>query len=636
MSLSTFSGLYIAKSGIQASRAGLQVTGQNMTNVNTEGYTRQTVDFYSLPSAQGNMRIAGANLQVGEGVICPTTSQYRDPYLDIRYREKNTAAGTAEAKMEALSDLVNVFDETVNKGIFSQIGNFISEIQTHTQTATDSSLENTVKTSSGLLANAFNYAAQKLENARSSVENSLAAEVTNVNNLLKSIASYNKQIRGMELSGSSALEIKDKLNTAIDELSRCLNIRVEQGTEAAGVTTVSTLTISLVNDDGTTQVLVDRGNYNQIVATQDPATGDYAISVTSPMSANILLDKIASLNQQIQTEFKNGNTPTKLINQRNSYLEELKNYANISYSSTLTATSLASDYDVSLVLSDPTQTAPLITNTLNGTNIDVARNQLATDIDDTTGAVYLYVVDPANNKILVAADTSKITSTHFSSGTIGGYCTVLNDEGEFDGTEFRGIGYYQKILDKLANEFASVMNTMNSTSETIIDKPLFASSDKSGTITAANICISDEWQNATSAYLTTTKTSTVTGTSGISSDSNNLLAMVDALSKEIVFTTDPNNDSSGRVLFKTSIKSYMATVNNTVLALQKEDVQREKDTADTELDTTETERASVSSVDINEEGINLIKYNQAFSASSRFMTVINEMLETLINEMGIV
>jgi flagellar hook-associated protein FlgK len=627
MSLSTFSGLYIAKTGIQASRAGLQITGQNMTNVNTEGYTKQTVDTYSLASAQGNMRIAGANLQIGEGVTCPKTSQCRDPYLDIRYREKNTEAGGATAKRDTLSDIEDVFDETVKQGINTRLADLISQIQTYSQTPTDTSLENTVKTSSSLLANAFNYAAKKLEDARSSTEYSLNTDVLNVNDLLRSIASYNQQIRSAELSGSSALEIKDKLNTAIDELSNCLNIHVEQTTESAGVTTVSRLSISLVNDDGSTQMLVDGGDYNQLVATKNNA-GEYTISLSSPLSANILLKKISSLNQQIQAEFTQGNTPTDLINQRTSYLNELQKYVDIDCKTSLDNTSTANDYDVSLVLSDSSKTS-LISGTVF--------NQLATDIDDTTGAVQLYIVDSANNKTSVSSNTSKISSTNFTTGTIGGYCTMLNDEGEFDGTEVRGIGYYQKVLDKLAYEFASIMNKQNSTDSAGTNKPLFESFDPANpTITAANISISNSWENATSAYLTTTKTSTVTGTSANSSDSSNLLSMINALSQEISFTTDVNNATTGKALFKSSVKSYMSTVTNSILALQVKDIQRAKDTADAELDTTETERASVSSVDINEEGINLIKYNQAFSASSRFMTAINEMLETLIDEMGIV
>ncbi len=516
MSLSTFSGLYIAKSGVQASRAGLQITGQNMTNVNTEGYTKQTVDTYSLEPAQGNMRIAGASLQTGEGVICTKTSQSRDPYLDIRFREKSTEAGEATAKRGTLSDIENVFDETVTEGISSRIEDFISQLQTYSQTPTDSSLENTVKTSSSLLANAFNYTAKKLEDARESAETSLTTDVSNVNDLVKSIASYNKQIRSAELSGSSALEIKDKLNTAIDELSNCMNIKVENSTEAAGVTTVSKLTISLVASDGSSHTLVDGGDYN-----------------TLSMNANHTMD----------------------------------------------------------------------------------------------------IKDSASNTVA--------SSVYITTGTIGGYCKMLNDEGEFgtavsSGTDpIRGIGYYEKMLDKLANQFAGIMNKQNSTDSAGTNKPLFESSDSSNsTITASNISVSKKWENAASAYLTTTKSESTTGTAG--TDGSNLLSMINALSQKTDFTTAADNSNSGTALFTASVNSYMSTVTNTVLALQAKDVQREKDTADSELDSTDTERASVSSVDINEEGINMIKYNQAFSASSRFMTTINEMLDTLINEMGIV
>ncbi|XOQ49346.1 MAG: hypothetical protein ACFWUM_10630 [Eubacteriales bacterium] len=59
---STFSGYYVAKSGIQAARASLQITGQNMTNVNTNGYTRQRVDCSTIGPNTSNMRYASGEI----------------------------------------------------------------------------------------------------------------------------------------------------------------------------------------------------------------------------------------------------------------------------------------------------------------------------------------------------------------------------------------------------------------------------------------------------------------------------------------------------------------------------------------------------------------------------------------------
>jgi flagellar hook-associated protein 1 FlgK len=324
------------------------------------------------------------------------------------------------------------------------------------------------------------------------------------------------------------------------------------------------------------------------------------------------------------------------MDERNACLTNLNNYIPINFNTNFTKNSNPSDYDVSLTLSDPTSPpAPLITDTINGTQFDTVCNQLATDIDSNTGVPsHLYIVDPQNNRTEAAADTSSISYTQITSGTIGGYRTMLNDEGDFDGTGVRGIGYYQNVLDTLANQFASIMNQQNSTEDS--NKPLFASSDpNNATVNASNIAISREWADSVSGWLTTTKTNSTTGTNSPSSDGLNLISMVSALSQNINFTTASGNAPTGKALFSASINTFMSTVTNTVLAPQLNNVTREKDVADSELANTDSERASVSSVDINEEGINMIRYNQAFSASSRFMSAINDMLDTLINKMGI-
>jgi flagellar hook-associated protein FlgK len=522
MSLSTFSGLFIAKRGVQSARVRLQITGQNMTNVNTEGYTKQSVDTYSISPSQGNMRLAGPSLQVGEGVSSDRTSQSRDPYLDILYRGKSSEYYQANTTYDTLTSLGKIIDETINDGICSRLSDLEAQIQTYAKTPSDTNLESTVKNSAKLLAQQFNTSAKKLTELRSNTEGSIENAVKTVNGLLDSIASYNKQIKSAELSGSSALEVKDKLNSAIDELSKYGKIKVEYGTESAGVTTVTKLKISLENDDGSTKTLVDGGDYNTLSASKNASTGDYTINWKETSSGTV-------------------------------------------------------------------------------------------------------------------------SATDFSSGTIGAYRTMLNDDGEFDNmtgtgtTTTRGIGYYQKILDKMANQFAKVMNSQNSTDSAGTNKPLFESSDSSNsTVTASNIAITKKWETA-SVYLTTTKKAPTTGSSGTTSDASNLLSMIDALAQKTSFTTDANNSpSSSTALFESSIDTYMSQVTNTVFALQAGDVKRNRETADSELSDTQQSRDSVSGVDINEEGINMIQYNQAFSASSRFMTTINEMLDTLINQMGVI
>ena len=110
--IGTFGSFTAARLGIYVSQASLNVTGNNISNINTKGYTRQRADLVSLHSA-GSARIASSfNLDIGYGVLVDTVSQLRDPFLDIRYRDEQASVGFYEAQLKGLQQISNVLDET--------------------------------------------------------------------------------------------------------------------------------------------------------------------------------------------------------------------------------------------------------------------------------------------------------------------------------------------------------------------------------------------------------------------------------------------------------------------------------------------------------------------------------------------
>jgi flagellar hook-associated protein 1 FlgK len=524
---STFSGFYVARSGIAAARANLQTTGQNMTNVNTPGYTRQRVDTYAVGSSGNNMRYSNkADLAVGEGVETGGISQLRDPYLDIRYRVENAKAGKTGTELDALNDLETVFDETKKNGINTQFTDLMKQLQSFAGTPSDSSLENIVKNSSLLLTKALNNAAQQISTIRKQQVDSLQNNsIEKVNNLLKNIAQLNSQIKSADVSQTPALELMDQRNSMLDELSQYANIEVTPKMVPVGAgRQVAELNINLVSSNGNRFNLVSDNQYNQF---------------------DLQRDSNAALKDPVTMTLK---------------------------------TSSGSD-------------------------------------------------------VFAGDGVTPLKNTDVAGGSFGGSLAMLNDKGEFTskGAE-RGIGYYESILNKLASEFAGMMNQSNSTNTAQNNKPLFAASDGSSTITAANISLSDSWNQATGPYFTVTKQDPVTGVTS-STPGDNILAIIKKFSEEKTFTTIGNNSAGGNTLFTSSINSFMAKISGT-LALQVQDVTRQDATYNATLTDIETHKTSISSVDVNEEGINLIMYNQALTASSRFMTTMDEAMDTIINNMG--
>jgi len=86
---STFLAFHVASRAMEASQATINVTGNNIANINTEGFSRQRVDINSITSSGGVQKYASPKVSTGLGAKAVGTSQVRDPFLDARFRSQN-------------------------------------------------------------------------------------------------------------------------------------------------------------------------------------------------------------------------------------------------------------------------------------------------------------------------------------------------------------------------------------------------------------------------------------------------------------------------------------------------------------------------------------------------------------------
>lgn len=520
---SSFSGYLIAKQGISAARAGLDITGQNISNVNTTGYTRQRVDTVAVGSLTGNYTYSSTvSDYIGNGVSVSGYSQYRDVYLDTRYRQKNAQYGDAVAQQSGLNELGYVFDDATTDGLNEQLSDFVTQLQTLSSNPTDTVTEGIVRTSAVSLAQMLNDFAGQVSSAKEQLKDTVrTGAVADINNYLSNIAQLNQAIKSANISGDPALELNDERNVLLDELSSYMDIQVNtyQVDVGSGVS-VDQLSVSLKTSNGDTFQLVNDDQY----ASFDVIEEDGGIGIQ-------LLDF-------------DGDA--------------------VSYS--------------------------------------------------TNGSVSVE-----------NGDVSDVLTT----GGLHGYLTVINSEGEFGDppTTEKGIPYYEKALDLLASKLADTLNSLNSTDTE--DKPLFEASDGSGVITASNITVSQDWVNSTSTYITATKLTSGEGVDN-SSDNSNILAMISAFETSYDFNAD-----SGTTVFSGTFNNYTTNLS-TVLGTQISNVSTSLSSAETTLNEISEQRMSVSGVSTDEEVINMIMYNQALAASSRFMTTMDEALDMIINQMGLV
>ena len=129
MMRSTFAGFTTATLALNASHRALEVTGQNIANINTPGYTRQRLDIKSLYLRGGEFYNSNPNARIGFGVEITGVSQLRDPFLDIQYRNQMAKLGTTDSQVAGYEKLANILDETNQNGIKNALSDLTSQLQ---------------------------------------------------------------------------------------------------------------------------------------------------------------------------------------------------------------------------------------------------------------------------------------------------------------------------------------------------------------------------------------------------------------------------------------------------------------------------------------------------------------------------
>jgi len=224
------SSLNIAVSGLQAAQAGLFVTGHNMANHHTQGFTRQWVAQSTWAHRTIGNNAMGP-MQIGLGTNVSGIHQIRNQFFDIRWRDTATELSFLEVRVATGMELDAIFGELqggyrmqialrdLNQSIQELIkeppsvttrANFISFASTFVDRAADAS--------------------RSMEAYQMYLNNQIGVSVRRVNQLLTEINQLNRRISMEELNGSNANDFRDWRNNALDELSTLIDIQFSEDT----------------------------------------------------------------------------------------------------------------------------------------------------------------------------------------------------------------------------------------------------------------------------------------------------------------------------------------------------------------------------------------------------------------------
>ncbi|MCI8970098.1 MAG: hypothetical protein HFF99_01420 [Oscillibacter sp.] len=519
MGIGTFGSFTQARLAIYAAQTGITVTGNNISNINTPGYTRQRLNQVSLYASGADRYYAAGDVRTGQGALVKSLSQIRDPYLDIRYRTLSAKTGYADGRLGVLNqiqqilDEVGAGDESKGEGGHGVLGLELEKLGEAFKNLVDQTghqeYDNTVRQIAQNLLTKLNSYANKLEELRNNTIKELEQNVAEVNDCLTTIRSLNEEIRKSEIHGDPALELRDERNLAIDKLSDMIDIKVIYTEEeiAAGLK-VEKLNIYLdnANPDGSVktdesllvsgvysaQLRLDQVPVKREIDPNDPTTLPFwddvnQKAVATEAEATTGLDGKPMANAGYLPYLTAEGKPTavlseaKKVNDDNYSLSitSLKDKIGEVYIAINKGTVIAIDGDKEMV-DDGTGQMVSIADLLahSGRNSFTVETLDKPAEGDKSLMIYKRTKLPnggyAYTRQLVTQEVSKKVQLDDNdlTGRIQALREMLTEQGEFTDRDVianidenaggkRGIPYYQRTLDLLANQFAKAMNEAN-------------------------------------------------------------------------------------------------------------------------------------------------------------------------------
>ncbi|HEX4009247.1 MAG TPA: flagellar hook-associated protein FlgK [Solirubrobacteraceae bacterium] len=230
MAIPSFTGYQTALSGLEAAQAAIDTTGENISNANTAGYTRQVVNTgESGPLSIPALSEPGAGAELGTGVDVTSITRMRDQFLDVQYRAQNTQTSSANTMSTQLQQAQTALNEPTSNGLQNQLDTFYGDWSALANDPTSQAAQTAVIDDGQTLASMFNSVSSQMSTVQSQASQEYAS-LTGTNGQVEQdaqqIATLNGQISQATEAGQTPNSLLDERDNLLDDLSGLAQISV--------------------------------------------------------------------------------------------------------------------------------------------------------------------------------------------------------------------------------------------------------------------------------------------------------------------------------------------------------------------------------------------------------------------------
>jgi flagellar hook-associated protein 1 FlgK len=218
----------IGTSGLLSSKSSLETTGHNISNVNTEGYSRQRVDHEARSPLRSGDQVHG------QGVDVKKIKRIHDGLLQKRFQKSTSEKNYHEERVHLLDQVEQIFNEIDSKGGLNKIINdFFNSFRELANQPENDTIRGIVREKSQLIVQDFHRVTDRINIIETSMTNRMDRSVQDINTLSEQIAQLNSQIVLLEQNdGASANDLRDKRDESVKALSEYFEVNTyedEQG-----------------------------------------------------------------------------------------------------------------------------------------------------------------------------------------------------------------------------------------------------------------------------------------------------------------------------------------------------------------------------------------------------------------------
>lgn len=210
--------LNAGKTSLSTNQKSIEIVGNNVANVNTEGYSRQRAELMQIPA------VNFGDFFIGQGVTVSDVSRDYSSFINRQLQESNIAFGEETGRSNSLSELERLFNVS-DDNLASDIDDYFDAWQELTTNPSGQVERDVVLQRGELLGDSFRQLSDELNTITQNLNTEIIGEVEQLNEKISEIAKLNDRIRQVEIGGQMANAARDQRDLLVQDLSQTLGVK---------------------------------------------------------------------------------------------------------------------------------------------------------------------------------------------------------------------------------------------------------------------------------------------------------------------------------------------------------------------------------------------------------------------------